>query len=126
MSTHAPTFTKLLVADPDRSVAFYQALGFVVAHRDPVFVRLRWPSGAELVLVRLPAGRTLDGRRGGGVIVCFRVDEIGVEVVAEQARAQGAATEGPTDQPWHTREVGITDPDGYRLTFLQSAWPIGD
>lgn len=50
----APSFAKLLVADPARSVTFYETLGFVVAERDPVFT--------------------------------------------------------------------VTDPDGYRLTFLRSAW----
>jgi hypothetical protein len=24
-------------------------------------------------------------------------------------------------QPWHTREVIVTDPDGYRLNFIEPA-----
>jgi uncharacterized glyoxalase superfamily protein PhnB len=46
-----------------------------------------------------------------------------VDDVAERARAAGAPTDGPADQLWHTREVIVTDPDGYRLNFVQSAWP---
>ena len=122
MADLSPCFAKLLVADPDRSVAFYEALGFLLTERDSVFARLRWTTGADLFLVGLPAGRALDGRRGVGVLVCFRTDADGVDPVADRARAAGAAVDGPTDQPWHTREIVVTDPDGYRLTFLQSGW----
>lgn len=121
MADLAASFAKLLVADADRSVAFYEALGFTLSERDPVFARLRWANGADLFLVRQPAGRSLEGRRGVGVLVCFRVE--GVDALAALARAAGAAVDGPTDQPWHTREIVVTDPDGYRLNFLQSAWP---
>lgn len=119
-----PLFAQLLVADTARSVGFYDALGFVIVHQDPVFTRLRWPSGAELYLVQTPAGRSVDGARGVGVVLCFPVEgaAITVEAVAERARAAQARTEGPMDMPWHTREVRLVDPDGYRLTFLQSAW----
>ena len=117
------SFAKLLVADMARSVGFYTALGFVPAHQDEVFTQLRWGE-AELWLVRLPPGRALDGARGVGVLVCFRADAPGVDTVAERARAAGAVVSGPTDQPWHTREALVTDPDGYRLNFLQSSWAI--
>ncbi|MDP2310957.1 MAG: VOC family protein [Pseudomonadota bacterium] len=121
MADLAASFAKLLVADADRSLAFYEALGFTLAERDSVFARLRWTSGADLYLVRLPTGRTLDGRRGVGVLVCFRTE--GVDALALRARGAGATVEGPTDQPWHTREIVVTDPDGYRLNFLESSWP---
>jgi len=126
MSALASSFVKLLVADPDRSIPLYEALGFEVAERDPVFTRLRLPNGADLFLVRLPAGRGLEGKRGVGALVCFRVDrdaDGGVDALAERARAARAPVDGPTDQPWHTREIVVTDPDGYRLNFVQSAWP---
>lgn len=120
----APTFVKLLVADPDRSVRFYEALGFVLLHRDPVFARLRWGATAELYLVTTPAGRALEGPLGVGVLVCFLADEPGVEEVAKRARrARSARVDGPQEMPWQTREVIVTDPDGYRLDFLQSIWP---
>jgi catechol 2,3-dioxygenase-like lactoylglutathione lyase family enzyme len=119
-----PAFVKLLVVDADRSRSFYEALGFTTVHRDPVFTHLRWTSDAELYLVRIPTGRTFEGRRGLGVLVCFRADHVGVHEVAQRATAAGATVEGPTDQPWHTREVLVTDPDGYRLNFLQSSWPL--
>lgn len=123
MPDPSPCFAKLLVADPDHSVAFYQGLGFELTERDSVFARLRWINGADLYLVRLPAGRALEGKRGIGVLVCFRAEPDGVDAIADRARASGAPVDGPTDQPWHTREIVVTDPDGYRLNFLQSSWP---
>lgn len=117
------TFAKLLVGDAERSVAFYTGLGFTLVQQDPVFVQLKWGE-AELWLVRTPAGRALEGARGVGVLVCFRADDPGVDALAERARTIGAAHTGPTDQPWHTRELVVTDPDGYRVNFLQSSWPL--
>lgn len=118
----SPTFAKLLVRDADRSVAFYEALGFALVRAETVFVQLRWAEGADLWLVRTPAGRTLDGARGVGVLVCFQADDPGVDAIAARAIAAGAAVDGPTDQPWHTREIIVVDPDGYRVNFLQSSW----
>jgi catechol 2,3-dioxygenase-like lactoylglutathione lyase family enzyme len=115
------TFAKLLVADMARSVGFYTALGFSIAHQDDVFTQLRLGE-AELWLVRTPPGRGLEGARGLGVLVCFRADTPGVDSLAEKARALGAPVAGPVDQPWHTREIIVTDPDGYRVNFLQSSW----
>ncbi|MFN7143662.1 MAG: VOC family protein [Myxococcota bacterium] len=120
MTPPAPAFPKLLVEDAPRSLAFYEALGFAVVQRDPVFTQLRWGPGADLWLVRTPPGKALEGRRGVGVLLCFHAD--GVDAIAARARKVGAAVDGPTDQPWHTREIIVTDPDGYRLNFLQSSW----
>ncbi len=119
---NAPAFAKLLVADTDRSVRFYQALGFALVQREAVFTQLRFAPGADLWLVATPPGRTLEGARGVGVLVCFHTDA--VDLVAARARDAGARVEGPIDQPWHTREVIVTDPDGYRLNFLQSSWAL--
>lgn len=121
MPAPSTSFTKLLIADADRSVAFYEALGFTLTARDSVFARLRWAETAELYLVRQPNGHSLEGRRGVGVLICFRTEA--VDTIADLARAAGASVDGPSDQPWHTREIVVTDPDGYRLNFLQSAWP---
>ncbi|MEW5847665.1 MAG: VOC family protein [Myxococcota bacterium] len=112
-------FVKLLVSDVGRSVAFYLALGFEEAGRDAVFVHLRWASRADLYLVHTPSGMALEGKRGTGVLVGFTALDPDVDTVAQRARAQGAVVDGPRDQPWHTREVVVTDPDGYRLNFVR-------
>ncbi|WP_437683535.1 VOC family protein [Sorangium sp. So ce131] len=115
-----PSYVKLLVADAERSASFYGLLGFTRVHQDPVFVHLRWARHADLFLVATPPGVALAGQRGVGVIVCFSATgDLGVETIAARATAAGAAVDGPRDQPWHTREAVITDPDGYRLCFVE-------
>jgi catechol 2,3-dioxygenase-like lactoylglutathione lyase family enzyme len=113
-------FTKLLVLDQKASVAFYEALGFTREGADGTFVHLRWPDGGDVLLVATPTGVRLEGKRGWGVLLCFTTTT-DVQVLAERASALQAPTQGPEVQPWHTRDLIVTDPDGYRLNFVQPA-----
>lgn len=116
---YAPAaYAKLLVGDAVRATSFYTALGFELVHRDPVFVHLRWARHAELFLVATPAGLGLAGPRGVGVILCFDAREVLLETIAERAQSVGASVDGPRSQPWHTRELMVVDPEGYRLSFF--------
>ena len=115
------SFVKVLVSDAERSASFYEALGFKRANVDPPFIHMRWENQAEVYLVAVPASVMVEGRRGLGVLLGFRVGVVGVEEIATRAREQGAEVEGPTRQPWHTREIVIEDPDGYRLNFIEPA-----
>jgi catechol 2,3-dioxygenase-like lactoylglutathione lyase family enzyme len=46
------------------------------------------------------------------------VDRIpALSAFAERIVQEGAVIEGPVDRPWNTRDVGVRDPDGYRLAF---------
>ncbi len=115
------SFVKLLVSDAERSARFYEALGFKRMNADPPFIHLRWENQAEVYLVAVPAALGLQGQRGVGVLLGFRVGATDLNEVASRARAQGANVDGPTVQPWYTREIIITDPDGYRLNFIEPA-----
>jgi catechol 2,3-dioxygenase-like lactoylglutathione lyase family enzyme len=115
------SFVKVLVTDAERSARFYEALGFERLKAEPPFIHLRWEGQADVYLVTVPGGRALEGRRGLGVLLGFRVGAVGLEALAERARAGGAEVEGPSLQPWHTREILVTDPDGYRLNFIERA-----
>ncbi len=115
------SFVKVLVTDAERSARFYEALGFERLKAEPPFIHLRWEGQADVYLVTVPGGRALEGRRGLGVLLGFRVGAVGLEALAERARAGGADVEGPSLQPWHTREILVTDPDGYRLNFIERA-----
>ncbi len=119
--TGMASFTKLLVADGERSARFYEALGFERVQAEPPFLHLRWGGVADVYLVSTPAGSALQGRRGLGVLVGFRADPEGLQAVVERAQKLGVEVDGPTLQPWHTREILITDPDGYRLNFIEPA-----
>ncbi|MGZ3457796.1 MAG: VOC family protein [Archangium sp.] len=115
------SFVKVLVSDAERSARFYEALGFKRVNADPPFIHLRWENQAEMYLVTVPAALKLEGRRGVGVLLGFRVGAVGVDEVASRARALGASVDGPTVEPWFTREIVVTDPDGYRLNFIEPA-----
>jgi catechol 2,3-dioxygenase-like lactoylglutathione lyase family enzyme len=115
------SFTKLLVSDGERSALFYEALGFERVQAEPPFLHLRWGGSADVYLVSIPTGAALQGRRGLGVLVGFRAGAEGIEAVIARAQKLGVEVDGPTLQPWHTREILITDPDGYRLNFIEPA-----
>lgn len=115
------SFVKVLVSDPERSAKFYEALGFKRTQAAPPFIHLQWEKQAEVYLVTQPPVAKLEGQRGLGVLLGFRIGAVDLEEVASRARAQGAHVEGPTVQPWFTREIIVTDPDGYRLNFIEPA-----
>lgn len=116
-----PAFTKLLVRNPERAAGLYAALGFETLHRDPVFLHLRWAPHAELYLVTAPPNAPLPEPRGAGVLVCFAVAaDVSLGDLADRAREAGAPVHGPTEQPWNTRELIVTDPEGYRINFVQA------
>ncbi|HEX8440010.1 VOC family protein [Archangium sp.] len=115
------SFVKLLVSDTERSTRFYEALGFKRVAAEPPFLRLQWEAQAEVYLVAQPTGLPMEGRRGTGVLLGFRIGALGLEEVATRARTHGASVDGPTVQPWFTREIIVTDPDGYRLNFIEPA-----
>jgi lactoylglutathione lyase len=116
-----PAHVRLLVSDVARARRFYEALGFTLRQEDPVFTHLRWARYADLFLVATPPGLPFVGARGAGVIVCYSAVDTDVDAIAERARAFGATFDGPRHQPWHTRELLVTDPDGYKLAFVQPA-----
>ncbi|EYF02754.1 VOC family protein [Chondromyces apiculatus] len=120
----APTpsaFVKLLTSDADRSARFYEALGFERIHAEPPFVHLRWGGSADVYLVTPPPGMQLPAPKGVGVLLGFRAGQGGVDAVTAKARALGVTVGDPIVQPWHTREIVVTDPDGYRLNFIEPA-----
>lgn len=113
-------FVKLLVLDQAASATFYEALGFTRVGVDGTFIHLRWEERGDVVLVKAPTGVRLDGKRGWGVLLSF-TSQTDLDTLAERARALTAPIQGPEVQPWHTRELVVTDPDGYRLNFMQPA-----
>jgi catechol 2,3-dioxygenase-like lactoylglutathione lyase family enzyme len=120
-NTGVVSFVKLLVSDSERSARFYEALGFERVQTEPPFIHLKWRASADVYLVSLPQGAKLEGRRGVGVLVGFRAGLDGIDAVSTRALEQGLDVDGPTRQPWHTRELVITDPDGYRPNFIEPA-----
>lgn len=110
-------FSRVLVLDREASAAFYQGLGFTRVASDGTFVHVRWAEAGDVFLVSVPTGVNVGGRpRGWGVLLGFVAGDL--DAVVARAQALGATVQGPELQPWHTREVVVVDPDGYRLVFV--------
>lgn len=113
-----PYFAKLLVLDQKASASFYEALGFTRVGSDGTFIHLRWEERGDVMLVGAPTGVRLEGKRGWGVLLCFAT-QTPLEELKARAEKLSTPIEGPEPKPWHTEELVITDPDGYRLNFLR-------
>jgi len=114
-----PAFVTLAVSDVERTVAFYVgALDWIELFRMPgpdgaaALVHLRRWRYQDILVRPGPA----DPGHGWAVSITATADDL--PGLVERARAQGGGqVTDPTDTPWNTRDVNITDPDGYRLVY---------
>jgi lactoylglutathione lyase len=118
----------LRVADLNRSLAFYTALGYEVIGKVPetefgslTMLKLPGDQFVALELVHDPAGGSVDP---GGL------NHLVVKVESMQATIADLAAHGidaePPDSPDSSDDFWtswLTDPDGYRIELVQ--WPAG-
>ena len=120
----------LRVADRERSLAFYTAVGYEVVGEVPetgighlTMIKLPGDEFVTIELVHDPRrGADDDGRRGPSHFV------VHVEAMAEAVaalRARGIDVESPTppDESDDFLTTWIVDPDGNRIELVQ--WPRG-
>jgi catechol 2,3-dioxygenase-like lactoylglutathione lyase family enzyme len=120
----------LLVTDVERSIAFYEALGFAVIKRyDPngrlEFAGLEATSAAKLMLARVervPArDRGHSNASGPGWLYLYTPD---LEALRERLRSAGIETgkieDGPGPGP--NRQLCVRDPDGHGH-MIAELWP---
>ena len=117
----APSFT---VNDLQRSIAWYgDVLAFTVGER--------WEENGRFMGVELKAGtvnvmltqddfaKGRDRKKGEGFrLRCHTVQNIDKLAAQIQARG-GVLDQEPRDMPWGDRLFMITDPDGFKLSFVQ-------
>jgi catechol 2,3-dioxygenase-like lactoylglutathione lyase family enzyme len=115
-----PMFAVFPVSDVARSALWYrEALGFGVVSRGPAGIpsvtHLRLGRYQDLLL--LPAATSVAG--SGTAVVTFMHDD--VDALAARAHSVEAiglvAIVGPRETSWETRDLLVTDPDGYRIVF---------
>ncbi len=112
-----PNFT---VDDLQKSIAFYEALGFTVDER--------WEENGTLLGVMLRAGRTQiglsqddwkkgrDRKKGIGLRTSLSTTQ-NIDEIAARLRSAGIRLESePHDTEWKSRAFEVTDPTGFRLT----------
>jgi len=114
-----PAFVTLTVTDLDRAVDWYvNGLDFIslftIPRPDgrPALVHLRrWRY--QDILLREGAPPT-----GGEWTISIMATLEQLPAIAERARSHGGGTvEGPADTPWNTRDLRLTDPDGYTVVY---------
>jgi len=118
VSTIVPSLT---VDDLQKSIKFYEALGFVIDER--------WEDKGTLLGVMLRAGKSQiglsqddwkkgrDRKKGVGMRVFMSTPQ-SVDEIAKRAKSAGImlASE-PHDTEWKTRAFEVTDPSGFLLTI---------
>lgn len=118
VSTIIPSFT---VDDLQKSITFYEALGFTVDER--------WEDKGKLLGVMLRAGKNQlglnqddwkkgrDRKKGVGMRVFMSTTQNVDELAARAKRAGIALNAEPHDTEWKTRAFEVTDPTGFLLTI---------
>ena len=122
VSAIVPNFT---VDDLQKSIAFYEALGFTVDER--------WEENGQLLGVMLRAGKNQiglsqddwkkgrDRKKGIGVRLSFSTTQ-NVDEIAARAKAAGVQLKSePHDTEWKSRAFELTDPSGFLLTVYSEA-----
>ena len=120
ISAIVPTLT---VDDLQKSIAFYEALGFAIDER--------WEEKGTLLGVMLRAGRNeiglnqddwkkgRDRKKGIGVRLSLSTTPAHVDEIAKRARNAGFTLKSePHDTEWKTRAFEVVDPSGF-------VWTIG-
>ena len=98
----------LPVVDFDRSVAFYQDMGFtIIVHSPPRYARFECPEGEATFSLHTVA----DPLSSSGVVVYFECSDLDNRV-AQLCSAGFDFDKLPTDETWLWREARMTDPSG--------------
>jgi len=119
ISAIVPTLT---VDDLQKSIAFYEALGFAIDER--------WEEDGTLLGVMLRAGRIeiglnqddwkkgRDRKKGIGVRLSISTTRANVDAIATRARNAGITLKSePHDTEWASRAFEVSDPSGFLLTI---------
>jgi len=118
VSTIVPSLT---VDDLQKSITFYEALGFVVDER--------WEDNGTLLGVMMRAGKShiglsqddwkkgRDRKKGVGLRLSMSTTQ-NVDEVAARAKSAGITLKSePFDSEWKTRVFEVVDPSGFLLTI---------
>jgi uncharacterized glyoxalase superfamily protein PhnB len=120
ISTIVPTLT---VDDLQKSITFYEALGFAIDER--------WEDNGTLLGVMMRAGKTQiglnqddwkkgrDRKKGIGVRLSISTTRDNVDEIAKRAKNAGITLKSePRDTEWKSRAFELSDPSGFLLTIF--------
>jgi uncharacterized glyoxalase superfamily protein PhnB len=111
----------LTVDDLQKSIAFYEGLGFTISER--------WEDKGTLLGVTMRAGKTeigvsqddwkkgRDRKKGIGVRLSLSTTQ-NIDELAARAKSAGITLKSePHDTEWESRAFEVTDPSGFLLTI---------
>jgi len=114
------------VDDLDKSIAFYEALGFTLGQK--------WEDNGKLIGAMMQAGdiqlglnqddwkKGRDRQKGLGTRLNIETPS-SIDEIAARVKAAGYKLDvEPFDTSWKTRQFELTDPSGYKIT-VSSEWP---
>jgi lactoylglutathione lyase len=115
------------ITDVDRSVAFYQALGFEEVGRIPIRdeainVFMNQPGDGDMPRLELTCNFGVDSYEIGTGYGHIAITSPDLDATLERLAAQGIEPERP---PYRLREGGsrlcfVRDPDGYRVELIET------
>ena len=116
------------ITDVDRSVAFYNALGFEEVGRIPIRdeainVFMNLPGDGEMPRLELTYNFGLDSYELGTAYGHIAITADDLDATLENLKQQGIEPEKP---PYTVREGGsrlcfVRDPDGYRIELIEKS-----
>jgi predicted lactoylglutathione lyase len=119
ISAFVPSLT---VDDLQKSISFYEALGFAIDER--------WEDKGTLLGVMMRSGKTeiglnqddwkkgRDRQKGIGVRLSISATPGSVDEIAKRAKGAGVALKSdPHDTEWKSRAFEVVDPSGFLLTI---------
>jgi lactoylglutathione lyase len=118
------------ITDIDRSVAFYEALGFEEVGRIPIRdeainVFMNIPGDGDMPRLELTYNHGVDSYELGTAYGHIAITADDLDSTLEQLAGQGIEPEKP---PYSVREGGsrlcfVRDPDGYRIELIEKPSP---
>ena len=113
-------FVSLQVRNLEVSKEFYtEKLEFEIGEANPQACIFKYSKGEASFAIRTPL-EDMEGKElGMGVSVWFEVNER-IDELKERFIANGIAAASPTMETPFGRAFHVKDPDGYKLTFLET------
>ena len=110
--------TRIITADVDRLVTFYEAVtGLAATRHTPDFAELRTPGatlaiGSTRTLALFGGEAVAEAAANRSAIIEFRVGDVDAEHARLASVIGGALVQPPTTMPWGNRSLLLRDPDG--------------
>lgn len=114
------TFASLQVRNLEASKDFYtKKLGFEIDNSNPQACVFKYKKGQASFAIRTPLEPIEEKELGIGVALWFAVNE-NVDELKEKFITNGLTNVGPIIETPFGRAFHVKDPDGYKLTFLET------